>query len=414
MSLYRKIDDWFLGYKTRSVRAKDSGIPIPKSKHRTNPRVPLKLGSGLANLTAAAKKHPEVMVKIPKRLSRNSNGMQGIRNHLDYISRNGKTTVENHSGEKLNGKKAVKSQLDDWQKLNIPERGKHREALNIVLSMPAGTPPQAVLNAARNFASEQFADHQYLFALHHESEKEGEPEHPHVHLCVLMRDTYGQRLNPRKNDLFEWRVRFAEKLREEGVECAATKRQHRGKIHKAEKSILRAMRSRGKVPDRYRRQAEELIEAVKNSERPIHPFLKETMHTRGLILEEYGQIARELYRMGHKTEARIISLLSKEVASQPFETRAQEQYKAVRSRGITAGQFQSNLHRQIEDSDRFLDLAGKLMESGYKAEAETMRGLAMEAANRPITGDMAAVRSSTQSGHLQQPAREQSDDDLTR
>jgi len=76
--------------------------------------------------------------------------------------------------------------------------------------------------------------------------------------------------------------------------------------------------------------------------------------------------------------------------------------------------LQSNLHRQIEDSDRFLDLAGKLMESGYKAEAETMRGLAMEAANRPITGDMAAVRSSTQSGHLQQPAREQSDDDLTR
>ncbi len=27
MSLYRKIDDWFLGFKTRSVRAKDSSIP---------------------------------------------------------------------------------------------------------------------------------------------------------------------------------------------------------------------------------------------------------------------------------------------------------------------------------------------------------------------------------------------------
>ena len=63
------------------------------------------------------------MVKIPKRLSRNSNGMQGIRNHLDYISRNGKTTVENHSGEKLNGKKAVKSQLDDWQ--NLIEKQQH-------------------------------------------------------------------------------------------------------------------------------------------------------------------------------------------------------------------------------------------------------------------------------------------------
>ena len=326
MSLYRKIDDWFLGYKTRSVRAKDSGIPIPKSKHRTNSRVPLKPGSGLANLTAAAKKHPEVMVKIPKRLSRNSNGMQGIRNHLDYISRNGKTTVENHSGEKLNGKKAVKSQLDDWQKLNIPERGKHREALNIVLSMPAGTPPQAVLNAARNFASEQFADHQYLFALHHESDKEGEPEHPHVHLCVLMRDTYGQRLNPRKNDLFEWRVRFAEKLREEGVECAATKRQHRGKTVKAENGIVWSMKQRGAMPRIEKQRLKELNQAIKNLERPTHPHIQKVMQTCGYILAEYGLIAKELYKMGHKNEARLISKLAKDMVGQPLSTKAQQEY----------------------------------------------------------------------------------------
>ena len=56
MSLYRKIDDWFLGFKTRSVRAKDSSIPISKSNHRAKSRVPLKSGSGLANLTAAAKR----------------------------------------------------------------------------------------------------------------------------------------------------------------------------------------------------------------------------------------------------------------------------------------------------------------------------------------------------------------------
>ena len=326
MSLYRKIDDWFLGFKTRSVRAKDTGFSVPKSKHRGNTRIPLKSGSGLANLTAAAKKHPEVMVKIPKRLSRNSNGMQGIRNHLDYISRNGKITVENHSGEKLNGKKALESQLEDWQKLNIPERGKHREALNIVLSMPAGTPPQAVLNAARNFAAEQFADHQYLFALHHESEKEGEPEHPHVHLCVLMRDTYGQRLNPRKNDLFEWRVRFAEKLREEGVECAATKRQHRGKILKAENGIVRAMKERGATPRIEKQRLEELNQAIKNLERPTHPYIQKVMQTRGYILAEYGLIAKELYKMGHKNEARLISRLAKDMVGQPLSTKAQREY----------------------------------------------------------------------------------------
>lgn len=409
-----RIDDWFLGYKTRSVKAKNRG-GLYLGGRRQSPAKPLKAGSGLTNLKSAALKHPEVMVKIPRRRSGSSKGIAGVRNHLDYVSRNGEVRIETNDGEKLNGKRAVRGLVADWKRLGIAEHTKHKEALNIVLSMPPGTPPEAVLNAARNFAAEQFDGHKYAFGLHHESDKEGEPPHPHVHLCVLVRNQFGERLNPRKNDLFEWRVRFAEKLRDEGVLCAATKRVHRGRVQKAEKSILRVMRSRGKVPDRYRQQAEELIEAVKNSERPIHPFLKETMHTRGLILEEYGRIARELYRMGHKTEARIISRLSKEVASQPFETRAQEQYKAVRSRGITAGQLESNLHRQIEDSDRFLDLAGKLTESGRKAEARAMRGLAVEATNRPLVEGMADVRRSPQvSDHLQQPAREQSDDDLTR
>jgi hypothetical protein len=58
--------------------------------------------------------------------------------------------------------------------------------------------------------------------LHTDSDRPDEPAHPHVHLCVLMRDEFGQRLNPRKNDLFEWRLRFAEKMREQGMPCAAT------------------------------------------------------------------------------------------------------------------------------------------------------------------------------------------------
>lgn len=227
---HRKIDEWFLGYKTHSVKARDNSISIRHS----NTAKSLKAGSGAANLSAAALKHPEVMVKIPKRFSANSKGMAGVRNHLDHVSRNGDIVLENQGGEKLKGKKAVNGLTDDWAKLGIPENSKHKEALNIILSMPKGTDPKAVLNAARNFAAEQFAQHQYAFGLHHEAHRPGEPEHPHVHLCVLMRDQYGQRLNPRKNDLFEWRVRFAEKLREEGVQCAATRRQHRGQTVKPE------------------------------------------------------------------------------------------------------------------------------------------------------------------------------------
>ena len=104
----KKIDDWFLGYKTRSVKGKrDSGFYLGGNSHKSSK--PLKPGSGLANLRAAALKHPEVMVKIPRRLSSNSKGMRGVRNHLDYVSRNGEVPLENQSGEKLLGKRAVQS-----------------------------------------------------------------------------------------------------------------------------------------------------------------------------------------------------------------------------------------------------------------------------------------------------------------
>ncbi|WP_197720427.1 hypothetical protein [Neisseria animaloris] len=58
---------------------------------------------------------------------------------------------------------------------------------------------------------------------------------------------------------------------------------------------------------------------------------KETMQTHGIILEQYGQIANKLYRMGNKSKARIISKLVKEVAGQSFGTKAQNQYDTMRS-----------------------------------------------------------------------------------
>ena len=52
------IDDWFLGYKTRAVKSKDRGGLYLGHDHR--PSKPLKSGSGLTNLKAAALKHDGV------------------------------------------------------------------------------------------------------------------------------------------------------------------------------------------------------------------------------------------------------------------------------------------------------------------------------------------------------------------
>ena len=50
------------------------------------------------------------------------------------------------------------------------------------------------------------------------------------------------------------------------------------------------------------------------------------MQTRGYILAEYGLIAKELYKMGHKNEARLISKLAKDMVGQPLSTKAQQEY----------------------------------------------------------------------------------------
>ena len=98
----------------------------------------------------------------------------------------------------------------------MPGRRDAPVSLSIILSMPAGTDPGRVHDAARSFASTLFADrHPYVFALHTD-----EP-HPHVHLTVRAMGRDGERLNPRKADLQLWRETFAAALRDRGVEAEA-------------------------------------------------------------------------------------------------------------------------------------------------------------------------------------------------
>ena len=94
---------------------------------------------------------------------------------------------------------------------------------NIILSMPAGTPPTGLLAASRAFAREQFAvKHRYAMVLHTDQ------EHPHVHLVVKALSNTGERLNIRKATLREWRQEIAHHLREQGIAANATERAVRG------------------------------------------------------------------------------------------------------------------------------------------------------------------------------------------
>jgi len=191
-----------------------------------------------AQLARIIRRAPEVMVKITGRTKDGGH----LRSHLDYISRNGKLNLEGPDGERLEERAEIKALAAAWTLEAALEPDGRRDrplSRSIVLSMPRGTDAMRVHDAARAFAVAAFGDRfPYVFALHDEG------GHPHVHLTVRALGSDGSRLNPRKADLEVWRQRFAQALRDRGVEAEASPRRARGVLHKAEGTPVRKMRQR--------------------------------------------------------------------------------------------------------------------------------------------------------------------------
>ena len=170
---------------------------------------------------------PQVMVKV----TGGGRGMGAIAAHFRYISKSGRLAVEDDRGVVRDGKDGVLALVEQWRHAGalIPERSARREALNVILSMPAGTPVAAVQDAVRAFASTEFANHRYVMVLHtHQA-------NPHVHLSVRAEGRDGERLNPRKADLRRWRETFAQRLRDLGIEAEASPQITRGASRRTER-----------------------------------------------------------------------------------------------------------------------------------------------------------------------------------
>jgi hypothetical protein len=198
----------------------------------------------IAQLARTVRRVPEVMVKV----SGGASSVAGAVAHLRYVDRQGELEIETDEGRPVQGQGSERLLATDWDLEMLatenakPYRGKAgRQASklvhNVVFSMPQGTPPDKLLEAVRRFAREQFAlQHRYAFVLHTDQ------KHPHVHLIVKVQSERGQRLNIRKATLREWRSRFAEQLRAQGVAANATERAVRGQTRGAFKDpIYRAI-----------------------------------------------------------------------------------------------------------------------------------------------------------------------------
>jgi len=182
-----------------------------------------------------------------KVLPRGAQSAGGVCKHLDYIGRKGELELETDDGGRLQGRDAGERLAEDWDLdlesdrrgvgLASARQGSAKLVHKIMLSMPPGTSAKGVLQAARNFAREEFAlKHRYALVLHTD-----EP-HPHVHLVVKAMSEQGVRLNIKKATLRAWRHEFARHLRQHGIAANATERSVRGEIlvHKTD-GVYRAM-----------------------------------------------------------------------------------------------------------------------------------------------------------------------------
>jgi hypothetical protein len=261
-----------------------------------------------------------------------------VQAHFEYIDRHGKLDIETDHGEVLHGKTAATELINDWaldysavpgaphsrSKVGADrKRRQPRQAFNIVLSMPAGTPPRKVLQAVKKLAREEFAhQHRYAMTLHAE-EREKHGAHPHVHLVVKAEHEYdGSRLNPRKADLQRWRERFAEYLTELGVAATATRREDRGFVKTNKKTpIYRASQRKPKNPAISAQPAmltttagdsvfmRTKLEAVKRELRSSGKMTdrdayRSLMNVRAKVNERYGDAIHWLRQQGREEEAR--------------------------------------------------------------------------------------------------------------
>ena len=147
---------------------------------------------------------PEVLIKV---VSPGSNVLDSIEHHFRDIDQRNNHALERDDGAPFRGKGAARRLMENWGLDALSRRASPlhwghvtppKLIHKLILSMPSGTPPEKLLEAARNFAQEQLAPlHRYALALHTDE------RHPHVHLVLRAMNENGVRLNIRKPMLRE-------------------------------------------------------------------------------------------------------------------------------------------------------------------------------------------------------------------
>lgn len=310
----------------RSVRGFDNLWRPPAGGRKIVPKEPViaapskgggRGGEARARLARVVQKAPEVMVKIT---GRTKDG-EHLAAHLEYISRKGELDLEQSDGALIHGRGAVRELADDWSEVGEGDsrrRANSNMSVSIVLSMPVGTDPDRMKDAVRAFARAEFGDtFPYVFAFH----QDAKGEQPHIHLSVRALGVSGERLNPRKADLADWRERFARELRGRGIQAEATPRRARGITQKPERTAVRKARERfertGQNEPRVLREARREAEALARGGAKPQPWDEQMRRRQSEVRATYQAAAKVLAASGDPRDQALAKDVQAFVKSMP-------------------------------------------------------------------------------------------------
>lgn len=284
-----------------------------------------------ARLARIVRRAPEVMVKITGR----SRGIVHLKSHLDYLTRNGRLEAETQDGQPVPDRAALRELHDDWLMANAlmeRERGvrvgpEKAQSVGIILSMPAGAPPDRVQDAARAWARETFGDrHDWLMVRHDDR------DHPHVHVTVRAVGSDGRRLVAGPADLQAWRERFAAELRRLGVAAEATPRHARGLVAKAERTVVREVRLRGLEPRAVREERRKAAGDAARAPREPQGWERAIQQRQESIRAAYLAHA-EVLNVGDEADRRLAADIRSFVAGMPVALNRRQALAAELRRG---------------------------------------------------------------------------------
>jgi hypothetical protein len=272
---------------------------------------------------------PEVMVKV----SGGGTSVGAVKAHFRYIGRQD-FTIETDDGERLTGK--AQSAYN-----GRPGRKPGKLVHNIVLSMPAGTSPEKVLAASRDFARETFAfQHRHALVLH-----TNEP-HPHVHLVVRAMGEHGKRLNIRKVTLQGWRRDFAGHLRAHGVAANATERPIRGETRVPKRDGIFRAHARG-ASTHIRERVEAVAAELMKGDMQIELGKAKLLQTRRAVERGWRAVSEILTSQGQRDLAAHVRLFLDRMP--PPQTERERLVAGLRARTDT-GRFSQRGHARRDPS----------------------------------------------------------------